>query len=52
MTEDERRALANDFDQLWPYAWIYAGTQDHRRLLLEIKARIDAVLNPPQQPRP
>lgn len=47
MTDEERAALVKDFGLLWPYAWIYAGTQDHRRILLEIKARIDAALNPP-----
>lgn len=51
MTDEERAELVNVFGLLWPYAWIYAGSQDHRRLLLEIKGRIDAVLtSPPEVP--
>lgn len=50
MTDDDRADLTTAFGLLWEYAWIYAGTQDHRRILLEIKARIDAQLNPPIVP--
>lgn len=47
MTDEEWLEV---FDLLWRMCWIYAGTQNDRRELLEIKARIEARQQPLGRP--